>query len=129
MDIDTEELVSSLDDATTNFKEVVVGTVDKLVTAKVNSLLGDPAQIVKLVENCPAFKNAIYDYFKDRVANEVGNRLRCGCYEGTQVDALFDKVWSESLDSAMEERISRCISTKVDNLIKARFNKAVSSLS
>jgi len=128
LDIDTDSIAQELKYTVENFSESFKGILDKAVTQKVNSLLSDPIALVKMIEDSPAFREAIYKYFDKRVATEVGNRLRCGIYDGTKVDDLFEKVWTPELDKAMEDRIIRRLDNKINDMIKTKLAKISSGI-
>ena len=66
---------------------------------------------------------AIYDHFNQAVANEIGNRLRCGIYNGINIDKLFDSVWTSELDKAIQDRIRGRVNKAVDDVIAERLKK------
>jgi hypothetical protein len=124
---DRDYLNQDISNAINDFSENINNIINRSVEKKVTSLMGNPAKLVSIVENCPAFKDAIYDYFKKSVAVEIGNRLRCGIYNGTEIDKLFNDVWTDELDKAMKDRLSRKIDVEIENMIKAKLNSVLKS--
>lgn len=83
----------------------------------------DINEIIKQVDVAHLVRQAVYDNFRQTVANEIGNRLRCGIYDGTQVDKLFQSVWTNELDKAIQDRIRERAYKAVDNVIAERLKK------
>lgn len=80
-------------------------------------------EIIKQVDVAHLVRQATYDSFRQSVANEIGNRLRCGIYDGTQVDKLFESVWTSELDKAIKDRIRSQAYRAVDDVIAERLKK------
>ena len=61
------------------------------------------------------------DWANKWVANEVSNRLRCGIWNGTTVDRLFESIWTEQFDIAIKDRIRQKVYSAIDAVIKERL--------
>lgn len=83
----------------------------------------DADDIIKQLNVPYLVRQAIYDHFRQFVTNEIGNRLRCGIYDGTKVDTLFESVWTEELDKAIEDRIRSRIYKSIDDVIAERLKQ------
>jgi hypothetical protein len=81
----------------------------------------DVIEIVKQVDVAGLVRQAIYDHFRQCVANEIGNRLRCGIYDGTKVDRLFESVWTSELDKAIQDRIRTKVNKAIDAVVAERL--------
>ena len=68
-------------------------------------------------------RHAIDDHFRKAVANEIGNRLRCGIYDGTSIDKLFESVWKPELDKAIQDRIQDRVDKTIDTVIAKRLKQ------
>ena len=68
-------------------------------------------------------RHAIDDHFRKAVANEIGNRLRCGIYDGTSIDKLFESVWKPELDKAIQDRIRDRVDKTIDTVIAKRLKQ------
>ena len=109
-----------------DFKERIREAVDRDIQEKTTKLLdelADPETITKyMVVASQGYHNAMREYFDRFVATEVGNRLRCGI-NGTEVDKLFEKVWTEQFDKAMEDKINRKLDSKINELIRKKLQQ------
>lgn len=83
----------------------------------------DINEIIKHVDVVHIVRQAVYDHFRQSVAKEIGDRLRCGIYDGTQVDKLFQSVWTSELDRSIQDRIRERAYKAVDNVIAERLKK------
>lgn len=80
-------------------------------------------EIIKQVDVVHLVRQAVYDHFRQSVANEIGNRLRCGIYDGTKIEKLFEEVWTSELDKAIKDRIRERAYKAVDNVIAEWLKK------
>jgi hypothetical protein len=111
---DTLEMVA--DDARNEFIERLTA----IIKDEARKLI-DITEIVKQVDVAGLVRQAIYDHFRQCVANEIGNRLRCGIYDGTKVDKLFESVWTSELDKAIQDRIRTKANKAIDEVIAERL--------
>lgn len=103
--------------------------VEKLTIAikeEVGKLI-DINEIIKQADVPHLVRVAVYNDFRQSVANEVGNRLRCGVYNGTQIDELFQSAWTNEFDKAISERIRERAYKAVDGVIAERLKKIQTS--
>lgn len=98
--------------------------VNELVEKQLKAIVqkGNP-ELAEFVERSPELRKGINDYFERHVATTVGNRLRCGCWEGTQVDAIFEGIWTEQWDKAIADRIRGRVNDTIDAIIKERLSR------
>lgn len=112
------------DEMLERIEERVSEMIEDLARKQLASLMDeDQETLTKRIENSPAFKSAIYGYFERSIATTVGNRLRCGVYDGTQMDKLFDKIWTPELDRAIEDRIHDRVMKEIDRAVADRLRK------
>lgn len=80
--------------------------VDALVEKKMKSLAEPKSdELTGLVWNSEALKQAILEYFEQHAATTVGNRLRCGRYDATQMEKIFDSIWTEQFERSVADNI------------------------
>lgn len=108
------------DEVELKFQQMVNDLVEQQVKAIVTK--GNPA-LTEFVERSPELQKGIRDYFERHAATTVGNRLRCGCYEGTQVDKIFEGIWTEQWDRAIADRIRGKVNDTINAIIKERLSK------
>lgn len=113
-----EELVSVL---SYNRDEVVRTVLDVVKRKLEDTPPPTAAEIVKAINDSSLVHNMMCDWAKKWVANEIGNRLRCGIWNGTTVDKLFDSIWTEQLDVAIKDRIRTKVYAAIDTVIAERL--------
>ena len=124
-----QEMAESISYAISNAKSDLADRLVDIVKERIESeKLFDEDRLVAMVESSDVVSKVIYDYFKTRVENEVGNRLRCGIYNGTQVDRLLDSVWTEQLDIAIKDRIRFWVYTSIDAIITEKLESMLESI-
>lgn len=89
------------------------------------------AAIVRLLENKAGELTAIieqvdvgrmvYEQMRLSVANEIGNRLRCGVWNGQEITKLVEECWPAAVDEAVKDRIRWRLGTMVEDEIKSRL--------
>jgi hypothetical protein len=114
----------NLEDISDEVELKIQQMINELVQKQLEAIVtkGNPA-LAEFVERSPELKKGIRDYFELHAATTVGNRLRCGCYEGTQVDKIFDSIWSEQWDRAIADRIRGKVNDAINAMIKDRLAK------
>src|SRR5258706_9692647 len=84
-------------------KDKVISSVLELVKRKLEDTPPPTAaEIVQAIESSGLVHRTMLEWANRWVANEVANRLRCGIWNGTAVDRLFDSIWTEQLDIAIK---------------------------
>lgn len=102
----------------------IVNRVLELVKRKLEESPPPTAdEIVKAVESSGLVHRTMMDWANRWVAKEVANRLRCGIWDGSTVDRLFDTIWTEQFDVAIKDRIRSKVYAAVDSVIKERLAK------
>jgi len=108
--------------------------VTDAVREKINDLLNclvadyfkkmvQPENIKELatqVEDSPVFRSKARETYVRNLANEIGNRLRCGD-QSRDMDEAFEEVWPKELDRAIKDRIRRKINEAVEELTNERL--------
>lgn len=117
-----EDFANELDLILNYNKDEIIRNVLDLVKEK----LKDPpiptaAEIVKEIESSGLVHRTMLDWANRWVANEVGNRLRCGIWDGTTVDRVFDSIWTEQFDIAIKDRIRQKVYSAIDAVIKEKL--------
>lgn len=103
-------------------KDEVIHDILNLVSKKLEEApLPTAAEIVKEIENSGLVHRTMLDWANRWVATEVGNRLRCGIWNGGTVDRLFDSIWTEQFDIAIKDRIKTKVNSAIDAVIKERL--------
>lgn len=121
-----EELGSVLRDTISDSNIDLANRVVSLLKAKIESEVEKTLSVeslLELIQGSNIVGMAIREYFENRVATEIGNRLRCSIYSGTEVDKLFDSIWTEQLDRAIRERMHGRINKFIDSVIAERLNQ------
>ena len=104
-----------------NKDEIISGVLDLVKRRLADTPPPTAAEIVKAIESSGIVHRTMLDWANQWVANEVGNRLRCGVWNGTAVDRLFDSIWTEQLDVAIKDRIRQRVYSAIDAVIKERL--------
>ena len=114
----SEEIMDSVQDRL----DEIIGS---LVTKKIESLLSEKnsPELADLVWNSASLRTAIGGYFERHAATTVGNRLRCGIYDGLNMDKIFDSVWTRQFDTAIADRIRKKVNESIDSVISERLKK------
>ena len=103
-------------------KDEIISSVLDLVRKKLeDSPPPNLAEITREIENSHLIHRHMLDWMHRWVANEVGNRLRCGIWNGGSVDRLFDSIWTEQFDVAIKDRIKRKVDSAIDAVVKERL--------
>lgn len=96
----------------------VAELVEEMVAAKLRSLSTDRfAELAESLAKSTVVARAVDDRVRAYCETEVGNRLRCGIYDGGKVDRLFESVWSDQLDRAIRERVRSRVLAIVDEMV------------
>lgn len=100
----------------------VANLIDYLVDQKVNELSESPDELAAAIEESGVLRRAIREFFERTAATEVGNRLRCGIYNGLQVDKIFDSIWTAEFETALQDRAKRiaqrAVTAAIENILK-----------
>lgn len=83
----------------------------------------DAKELTKILDESRIVHTLVRTHFKSWVENEIGNRLRCGIYDGGTVNRLFDSIWTEQFDIAIKERIRERVNKAIDAIVKERLNR------
>jgi hypothetical protein len=103
-------------------KDDIIRDVLNLVSKKLEDAQPPTgAEIIKAIENNGLIHRMMLDWADRWVANEIGNRLRCGIWEGRAVDRLFDSIWTEQFDIAIKDRIRQKVNAAIDVVVKERL--------
>jgi hypothetical protein len=105
-----------------NAKDELVERLTIAIKEEAEKLI-DANEIVKQVDVAHLVRVAIYDHFRRMVANEIGNRLRCGIYDGTRVDELFQSVWTSEFDKAIQDRIRAQVHKAINDAITEKLKE------
>ncbi len=117
-----EDFATELGSVLNYNKDEIISSVLALVKRKLEETPPPTAaEIVKAIESSGLVHRTMLEWASRWVANEVGNRLRCGIWNGTAVDRLFDSIWTEQLDTAIKDRIRRRVDSAIDAVIKERL--------
>lgn len=114
----SDDMNSILDNA----KNELVEKLNSAIKEETKKLI-DLNEIIKHIDVAHLVRQAAYDYFRQSVANEVANQLRCGIYQGTKIDLLFQSAWTSEFDKAIQERIRQRAFKAVDDVIAERLKK------
>ncbi len=99
-------------------KQEIIHSILELVRRKLESTPPPTAaEIIKEIEISGMVHRSMCDWANRWVANEVANRLRCGIWDGSTVNRLFDSIWTEQFDIAIQERIKDKARSAVDAVI------------
>lgn len=95
----------------------------ELVKARFSDAMAalDTETIMKVIDRSNIIDRLIRDNVEKCVAVEVGNRLRCGIYNGTAIDKLLESIWTEQLEIALKDRIRSKAYTAIDAVIAERL--------
>jgi hypothetical protein len=106
----------------------ISGLIDDLVSKRMSELSSrESNELEGLIANSDAVRLAINKHFDGSVATQVGNRLRCGIYDGTAVDRLFDRIWTEQFDRAIEDRIRSRVVKAIDTIVDQKLRNLKST--
>ena len=116
------ELIDRIKCACENANSDLADRILAIVTEHLEtSMTIETQQLVKMIDNVS--HRLLTDHFQKSIANEIGNRLRCGCYNGTDVDKLFESVWTNELDRAIKDRIESKVYKAIDTVIAERLRQ------
>lgn len=121
-----EQITEDIRFAILESNESLAHRVTSIIKDEVESELKDVLRadsLISLLHNSDIVRVAIREYFEKYAATEIGNRLRCGIYSGTQIDKLFESIWTEQLDKSIQDRIRMRVNNAVDQVIKERLSK------
>lgn len=97
----------------------VAELVDEMVAAKLRSLSADGFDaLAESLAKSVAVSRALDERVRAKCENEVENRLRCGIYDASKVDRLFESVWTSQLDRAIKERIRAQVLQVCDETVR-----------
>lgn len=100
-------------------------TIDKVLELVARQLKDTPppsaTEIIKSIEDSRLVHRAMMDWMNRWVVNEVSNRLRCGVWDGTAVDRVFDTIWTEQFDIAVKDRIRKKVYDAIDAVIAEKL--------
>lgn len=119
-----EEFAEELGAILTPNKEEIISNILELVRRKLDDTQPPKVEeIVKAIESNNLVHKLMCEWADRWVANEVGNRLRCGCWDGIKVDRIFDSIWDEQFDVAIKDRIQKRVFAAIDEVIAERLKK------
>ena len=120
----TSELAEQIDSAFSyvggELRDSILSHISGFVEEKVKELVS-PESIAKIFSETNALHKFVLDQVKRFGETEVGNRLRCGCWDGRTVDRLFDSIWTEQFDKAIQDRIRDKVRSGIDAAIADRL--------
>jgi hypothetical protein len=120
--MNNEDFATELGSVLNYNRDEVINSVLELVKRKLDSTPPPTAaEIVKAIESSGLVHRTMLDWANRWVANEVGNRLRCGIWNGGTVDRIFESIWTEQFDVAIKDRIREKAYAAVDAVIKERL--------
>jgi hypothetical protein len=95
--------------------------LDSIVKEEIWKLSVDATALEKTIKDLNLYP-IIGDSLKSKVANEIGNRLRCyDTHMAGLLDKAFESVWTEQLQRAMEDRVRRKIDNFIDKAIQDKL--------
>lgn len=121
-----EELGESIGFAISNVEEDLKGRLLDLIKERIESEAQRLLQfevLKKMIDESSIVHRKLLEWMNSWVANEVGNRLRCGVYNGTGVDKLFESIWTEQLDIAIKDRIRSKVYKAIDDVIAEKLKR------
>lgn len=117
-----EDFATSMRSILSYDKDEVIQNIVVLVRKKLEDTQPpNAAEIIQAIEKSNLVHNMMLDWSKRWVATEIGNRLRCGIYDGGAVDRLFESIWTEQFDTAIKDRIKQKVNSAIDAVIKDRL--------
>lgn len=119
-----EEFTTEIGSVLEYHKDETINAVLRFVKEKLQDCQPpNAAEIIQAIESSGVIHRVMSDWMHQWVANEVGNRLRCGIYNGTTVDRVFDSIWTEQFDVAIRDRIRGKVYSAIDAVIKEKLSK------
>jgi len=115
-----ESIRNALDDCNATLVDSLVAAIKKYVE---ESKLFDANDLLKMVNASNLVNRILRDHIERWVANEIGNRLRCGIYDGRKVDELFSTLWTEQLEKSVQDRIRSRVNVAIDAAITERMKQ------
>lgn len=117
-----EEFAEELGSIFDNNRNEIISDVLDLVKRKLEDVSQITfSEIEKEIERSNLVHRVMTSWAERWVANEVGNRLRCGIWDGKTVDRIFDSIWTEQFDIAIRDRIKTKAREAVDAVIAERL--------
>ena len=92
--------------------------LDAIVKEEIRKLSVDTTALEKTIKDLNLYP-LIGKSLESKVANEIGNRLRCET--GCLINKAFESVWTEQLQEAMEDRVRRKIDNFIDKAIQDKL--------
>ena len=88
-------------------EEEVQSRLNQLIDDLVRKRLADmsPEELANRVADSPEMRRAFSDWLDKTLPTVIGNRLRCGCWEGGHMDRIFESVWTDQFQKSMESRV------------------------
>lgn len=83
--------------------------------------------LVKIIDESNVLNRLVREHLEKWTATEIGNRFRCGIYDGFRMDKLFDSLWNEEFDKAIKDRIRIKVYAAIDAVIADKL-KAMKTL-
>lgn len=84
-------------------KNKITEIIDRIVEEHLNSMSLE--ELAERVADSSTLRRCFSDWLDKSLPTVIGNRLRCGCWEGGLIDRAFEAVWSDQLQKALEDRI------------------------
>lgn len=94
--------------------------LDSIVKEEIRKLSVDTTALEKTIKDLDLYSILGHD-LESKVANNIGNRLRCGIYDGHLMDKAFDEVWTDQLQTALEHRIRKKVFEFIDKAIQDKL--------
>lgn len=87
--------------------------VEAAVKLHIERFIADPDRIASFVADSRVFRESVREWMDRYIVTEVGNRLRCGVYDGLKVDEVFNKAWLPQFETAIKERIHKAVRAEI----------------
>jgi len=117
-----EEFTTAINSEIEDTRYSIVARFTELVKQKIENEIS-VSSLTAIVEESGTIRRMIREYFEKSVATEIGNRLRCGIYDGLKMDDVFESVWNEQFDRAIQDRIRQKVHSAIDTVVAERLKK------
>lgn len=100
--------------------------IQSIIQQEVDKIMIDPSKIADNIVSSNFIHPQILNVIHRFTENEISNRLRCGIHDAFLMDKIFDSLWTQEFEKAIESRIRQkaekiaeeIVRDKIKNLIK-----------